>query len=92
MKTKMTVRCTSGREEHFEIDVYGSGKSAEFRFQEFVKDPTVLLRTASEVILIPAAAVECITLSLPEADSEQLSFQHIRMAERCSPAPGEGSA
>src|SRR6267142_2290929 len=60
---KMTVRCTSGREECFEIELYGSGKSAGFRLKDFVNDPTVLLQTADELILIPAAAIECITFS-----------------------------
>lgn len=88
--TKMTIRCTSGREEHFEVELFGSGKSAEFRLKEFVKDPTVMLQTASELILIPAAAIECITFSLPESEDVSPLLQNVRKAVRCSPVPGEG--
>jgi hypothetical protein len=91
MNTKMTVRCTSGREEHFNVELHDTGKGALFRFKEFVKDPTVLLRTASELILIPAAAIECITISLPQGEEEQLPVESIRRAERCSPAASADS-
>jgi hypothetical protein len=78
-KTKITIRYVSGREDQFEVEIYGGGKSAEFRLKEFVKDPTLL-------ILIPAAAIECVTIALPESDTEQLSLPKIRKAQRSSSA------
>src|SRR5206468_3609443 len=39
MNAKMTVRYASGREEDFEVEIFGAG-SAEFRLKDFVKDPT----------------------------------------------------
>jgi hypothetical protein len=85
-KTKITIRYVSGREDQFEVEIYGGGKSAEFRLKEFVKDPTLLLQTESELILIPAAAIECVTIALPESDTEQLSLPKIRKAQRSSSA------
>jgi hypothetical protein len=81
MKAKLTVRYTSGREEHFELAVVGGGL-ADFRLKEFVKDPTLLLKTANEVIVIPAHAVECLTLTLPQLDREPLALTGVRSVKR----------
>ena len=82
MKANVTVRYNSGREDQFEVELYGSGKSAEFRLKDFAKDPSLLLQTESELILIPAAAIECITLSLPQSAIEELGFESVRKATR----------
>jgi hypothetical protein len=83
MNAKMTVRYASGREDHFEIEIYGGG-SAKFRFEEFLKDPTLVLRTAGELIFIPAHAIESISLALPESEGEQLPLKNLRRATRVS--------
>ena len=66
MKAKLTVRLMSGREESFEIEI-SDGKSAEFRLKDFEKDPSLLLHTGDSLVLIPAHAIECLTLSAPAA-------------------------
>jgi hypothetical protein len=81
MKTKMTVRYVSGREEQFEVDIYG-GKGGEFRLKEFVKDPTLVLQAENELILVPASAIECITLSLVSTGRDQIPLEGIRKAKR----------
>ena len=85
MQAKLTVRFVSGREEHFEIDFAG-GKGGEYRLQEFVKDPTLVLQTGAELIVIPPHAIECLTLALPKSGQEQAlaqqALQNVRMAKR----------
>jgi hypothetical protein len=66
MTTKVTVRYLSGRVEQYEVEIYG-GPSAEARLEEFSKNPTIVLRTDKEVVIIPATAIETITLPLPES-------------------------
>ena len=82
MKANLTVRYNSGREDRFEVELYGSGKSAEFRLKDFAKDPALLLQTESELILIPAAAIECITISLPQSEIEEFGLKNVRKATR----------
>jgi hypothetical protein len=81
MKAKLSVRYTSGREEQFELGVAG-GSQADFRLKEFVKDPTLLLRTANEVIIIPSHAIECLTLTLTQLDREPLPLSGARSVKR----------
>ena len=51
MKTKLIVRYVSGRVEEFEVELFG-GPSAEARLKEFAKDPTIVLQTEKEVVII----------------------------------------
>ena len=81
MKAKMTLRYTSGREDHFEVEIFGGG-AAEFRLKEFVKDPTLVLKTETELIVVPAHAIESVSLTLPESGYEQLPLKNVRMARR----------
>jgi hypothetical protein len=85
MQGKLTVRFVSGREEQFEIEFAG-GRTGEFRLQEFIKDPTLVLQTGTELILIPPHNVECLTLSLPKLGQDQAQAQqaleNIRKAKR----------
>ena len=82
MNAKMTVRYVSGREDHFEVEIFGGGKSAEFRLKDFIKDPTLVLKTEAEVIVIPAHAIESVSLALSESEFEELPFKNIRRATR----------
>jgi len=68
MKAPVTVRFVSGREERFEVDLWG-GSGGEARLKAFAANPTLLLQTGDEVLIIPASAVECISIKLPEDDS-----------------------
>jgi hypothetical protein len=81
METKATVRFISGREEQFEVELFG-GTAAETRLKEFVRDPTIVLQTEEEIIIIPSTAVECIILPFPEFGRDTLDFQGIRKARR----------
>jgi hypothetical protein len=76
----MTVRYVSSREERFEVELVGG--SAEFPFREFLKDPTLVLKTDAELIIIPAHAIESISLALPESESRQLALTNLRRATR----------
>jgi hypothetical protein len=84
MKTTAVIRYVSGREEQFETDLAG-GSSAEDRLKAFTKNPTILLQTENEVIIIPATAIECITLLLPEAADERIALPHVVKATRVEP-------
>lgn len=81
MKTKMTVHYASGRVEQFEVDISGGGLS-ELRLKDFAENPTLVMKTDSEVIIIPAQAIESISLALPGPDDEQLPLNGIRQARR----------
>jgi len=77
MKTKVKIRYISGREEEFELELIG-GTSAEDRLKKFAKDPTIVLQTEGEVVIIPSTAIERITLPLPE----EISLSNVRKAKR----------
>ncbi len=81
MDVKLTVRYCSGREEQFEVEIFGGG-SAEFRLKEFVKNPTLVLQTEGELIVIPAHAIEAVSLEFPEEEREGLPLDNIRKAKR----------
>jgi hypothetical protein len=81
MKTKLIVRYVSGREEQFEVEFYG-GTSAEDRLKEFIKNPTIVLQTEKEVVIIPATAIESIALPFPEAAGKAIALPNVRKAKR----------
>jgi hypothetical protein len=81
MKTKLRVRYVSGREEEFELQLIG-GSSAESRLKEFTKNPTIVLQTENEVIIIPATAIENIILPLPESEDNPIALPNVRKAKR----------
>jgi hypothetical protein len=81
MKTAVTIRYVSGREEKFEVEFWG-GAGAEARFKEFVRSPTVVLQTAGELLVMPATAIECISISLPEDPEDRVYLGNVRAAER----------
>lgn len=81
MKASLTVRYISGRQEQFEVNFWG-GTGAESRLQEFLKCPNVALQTASELIIIPASAIESLSIALPEDEGARPAFEFIRAAER----------
>jgi hypothetical protein len=81
MKTKLIVRYVSGREEQFEVELFG-GPSAEARLKEFTKNPAILLQTEKEVVIIPATAIESITLPLPEPSGKAIALLDVRKAKR----------
>jgi hypothetical protein len=81
MKTKLIVRYVSGREEQFEVELF-EGASPEARLKEFTKDPTIVLQTEKDVVIIPATAIESITLSLPEPAGKAIALPDVRKAKR----------
>jgi hypothetical protein len=81
MKTNVIVRYVSGREEKFEMELFG-GTSAEARLKEFVKNPAIVLQTEEEVIIIPATAIESITLPIPASAGKKIVLPDVRRARR----------
>jgi hypothetical protein len=81
METKATLRYVSGREEQFEIELIG-GSTAESRLKDFASNPTIVLRTDEELIIIPSTAIENIRISYPEYGAEELDFSGVRRARR----------
>jgi hypothetical protein len=81
VKTRVLVRYVSGRQEQFEVELFG-GQSAEARLREFTKDPTIVLQSEKEVVIIPATAIESITLPLPEAAGRPLALPNVRKGKR----------
>jgi hypothetical protein len=80
MKTVLTVRFTSGREERFEMDFWG-GTGAQGRLQAFAEKPNLLLQTGEEVLIIPASAIECISIKVPDEDG-RFNLSGVRSATR----------
>ena len=80
MKAAVTVRFTSGREEKFEMQFWG-GAGAQARLQAFVENPTLVLKTADEVLIIPGSAIECISIKT-EKGEDWSSLSGIRSAKR----------
>ena len=81
MKSKLTIRYISGREEQFEVEVFG-GASAEDRLKELANSPALLLQTEKEVVIIPATAIESATLQLPEPAGRPIALPSVRQAKR----------
>jgi hypothetical protein len=81
MKSKLTIRYISGREEQFEVELYG-GPSAEDRLKDLAKGPALILQTEKEVVIIPATAIESATLQLPEPSGKAITFPGVRKAKR----------
>jgi hypothetical protein len=81
MKTPVTIRYVSGREEKFEIELWG-GSGAAGRLAAFVKEPNLILRTATELVIIPGSAIECISIALPKTGDMSLKLDDFRPARR----------
>jgi hypothetical protein len=81
MKTIIIVRYVSGRVEEFEVELY-EGQSAEARLKEFAKDPTIVLQTEEEIVIIPATAIESITVPLPEPSGKAIDLSDVRKGKR----------
>ena len=80
MKNSVTVRFTSGREEKFDMQFFG-GAGAPARLQAFVENPTLVLKTADEVILLPGSAIECISIKTQKGD-DWSNLASLRPAKR----------
>src|SRR5205085_1901638 len=79
LKSTITVRFVSGREEKFEVDFWG-GTGTQARFKEFLDKPTIVLQLATELLVIPASAIECVSISLPKEG--KLDIGTLRTAKR----------
>jgi hypothetical protein len=69
MKTSVTVRFISGREEKFEMELWDN-TTAQDRLQAFAENPKLILQTTDEVIVIPASAIECISVKMPKGHAQ----------------------
>jgi hypothetical protein len=81
MKGKLTVRYHSGREEHFEIELWG-GTGMQTRLKDFIQSPNLALQTSDELIVIPSAAIECISLTMPKGKDWTKELSIVRRAKR----------
>jgi hypothetical protein len=82
MKAALTVRYKSGRQEQFEVELWG-GAGAEGRLDEFLTAPNVALQTATELVIIPASAIESLSIALPKnQQGKPAALQGIRAARR----------
>jgi hypothetical protein len=77
----MYVRFVSGREERFDVEFFGP-TGAESRLKEFAKNPSLLLQTDKELIVIPATSIECITFALPASGGKSIDLPNVRKAKR----------
>jgi hypothetical protein len=80
MKNAVTIRFTSGREEKFEMDFWGSA-GAQARLQAFLENPTLLLKTSDEVVIVPGTAIECISIKTQKGD-DWSNLANLRPAKR----------
>jgi hypothetical protein len=80
MKASVTVRFVSGREEKFEMELWG-GTGAQARLQAFVQKPNLLLQTSDEVLIIPSSAIERISIKVPKGD-KRFKLSDIRPATK----------
>jgi hypothetical protein len=55
---------------------------AEARLKEFSKDPTLVFQTDKEIIIIPATAIESITIALPADSVKTSTLPNLRKAKR----------
>jgi hypothetical protein len=69
MKTAVTVRFISGREETYEMDLWDN-TTAQARLQGFAENPKLVLQTNDEVIIIPGSAIESISIKLPKGHAQ----------------------
>ena len=80
MKNWVTIRFTSGREEKFEMEFAG-GAGAPARLQAFVENPTLVLKTVDEVLILPGSAIECISIKTQKGD-DWSNLADLRPAKR----------
>jgi hypothetical protein len=80
MKNSVTIRFTSGREEKFEMEFLG-GVGAPSRLQAFLANPTLVLKAADEVLILPGAAIECISIKTQKGD-DWSNLANLRPAKR----------
>ena len=76
MKTPVTIRYVSGREERYEIELWG-GSGAAGRLSAFIKEPNLVLHTANELVIIPGSAIECISIALPKTGDLPLDLRDV---------------
>jgi hypothetical protein len=81
MKSALTVRYLSGRQEQFEVELWG-GAFADDRLEEFRKSPNVVLQTDTEVVIIPASAIESLSIALPKNQKDKPAIDGVRVARR----------
>jgi len=80
MRTPVTIRFISGREERFEIEFWG-GPGAQARLRAFLEKPTLLLQTSDEVLIIPGSAIESISIKIQKGDT-WVNLSDLRPAKR----------
>jgi len=80
MKSVVTVRFASGREEKFEMELSG-GPGTQARLEAFVEKPTLVVQTSDEVLIFPTSAIECISIKVPKGDGRS-NLSDIRAVTR----------
>jgi hypothetical protein len=81
VKSRVTIRYVSGRQDQFEVELLGE-YTAEGRLKEFAKNPTIVLQTEKDVVIIPATAIESISMPIPDSPSGKVHLPNVRKAKR----------
>jgi hypothetical protein len=82
MKATLNVRYVSGREEQYEIDLWGGGAGGRARLEEFIDTPNLALNLGNELVVIPGTAVERYSMTMAKTDGGGLDLSTIRTARR----------
>jgi hypothetical protein len=80
MKTAVTIRFTSGREERFEMELWG-GSGPRHACRHLWRNRLCCFEAWTKVLVIPGSAIECISLKIPKGDS-RFNLSEIRPATR----------
>jgi hypothetical protein len=81
MKAKLTVRYRSGREEQYEIELWG-GAGMRAQLKEFIQSPNLAMQLNDELIVIPATAIESISLIMPKEKDWTKELSLVLRAKR----------
>lgn len=83
MKSIVTIRYISGREERFEVQTLPKAEQEpEARLRMFLETEALTLQTDEELIIIPRTAVEQVSVALPRASLAKPELAGVRQAKR----------
>jgi hypothetical protein len=83
MKSTVTIRFNSGREERYEVEsLPHAEKEPEARLRMLTQSDVVTLQTDDELILIPRSAIEKISVAMPRDTLPNRELAGVRQARR----------
>lgn len=86
MKSMVTIRFASGREEQFEMTALpGAENNPEMRIRQFLESSSFSLQTDKEVLIIPKDQIEMITVGMDRSTIlDGGALKGVRQARRIS--------